>query len=125
MKCILCKKSEVYNVLFHDRAGKLHMKTHPSYPNDYINLTQLKEKDCVFVHIFHMVIYNSKNAYHPRFNLILYVHNRTYYKIPHQAHPICLHPCTNLHMEIIPHTIIQKIPPKFHHTPLQYYIFLQ
>ena len=38
------------------------------------------------------------------------------------VNPLCLHSRTNLHMKTPPHTIIQKFPPKAHHTPLQYYI---
>ena len=35
---ILCKSFKVYNVIHHDRAGKLHTKIHPSHINNCVHL---------------------------------------------------------------------------------------
>ena len=43
IKCILCKTSKVYNVIFHDCVGGMYAGKQNLHSNDYIHLTELHE----------------------------------------------------------------------------------
>ena len=119
MKCILCETSEVYNVLFHNRAVNIYTGKHTSYPNYCVHLTRLNY-DIYFIQLSIIQLFKA--------NTFLF-----WYHMPeNNTQNTCSFPSytstssyESIYTKIYMHTHICKNLPNSHHTPLNLYILLK
>ena len=142
MKCILCKKMKCIMWFITIMQGTCSWGNTLHVPMPTYTRLEYMRKYHVLLHLFLTTPYNSMNEGKPHFPLILYAPTRTYYKkaascppytskssckytfldnhahTPTEPHNTPLHPCTNIHTNILLHTNQHKITPKAHNTPL-------
>ena len=115
---ILCESLIVYNVICHDYTSKFHTKIILHVTTTMYTWIYYMIKERLFVYIYHMVLYNPINGYHPCFIWSCTYTTILTTKISPRAHHTRINPRTKLNMKILLYTLTHKILPNSLHTSL-------